>query len=192
MSNLSKTIAILGVVAGLGVAALPLSTYAADPASDDTTVTLKLDEILQITATETVALSSTSPITGSEYSGSATVNVKANTKGGYWLGIMGATSTTEGAAATKTTQMASATDVIESAALATGTSAWAWKGGDVTEWTTVPEANTLVYQGSETDLNTTEGTDTTVDFGATVAKDQPAGTYTGKVTFTATAGVKGA
>lgn len=30
MSNMTKTIAILGVVAGLGVAALPLSTYAAD------------------------------------------------------------------------------------------------------------------------------------------------------------------
>lgn len=192
MSKLTQSIAILGVVAGLGVAALPLSTYAANPATDNTTVTLTLEEILQISATETVALSSTSPIAGSEYSGSATVNVKANTKDGYWLGIMGATSTTEGAAATKVTQMASATDVIESATLATGTSAWAWKGGDVAAWTAVPETNTLVYQGSETDLNTTEGTDTTVDFGATVAKDQPAGAYTGKVTFTATAGVKGA
>ena len=29
MSNISKTIAVLGVAAGLGVAALPLSTYAA-------------------------------------------------------------------------------------------------------------------------------------------------------------------
>ncbi len=35
MSNLSKTIAVLGVVAGLGVAALPLSSYAADVTSEN-------------------------------------------------------------------------------------------------------------------------------------------------------------
>lgn len=38
MTNLSKTIAILGVVAGLGVAALPLSTYAADETVTDPAV----------------------------------------------------------------------------------------------------------------------------------------------------------
>lgn len=37
MSKMSKTIAILGVVAGLGVAALPLSSYAVEDITDTTT-----------------------------------------------------------------------------------------------------------------------------------------------------------
>ncbi len=54
MSKIAKTIAVLGVVAGLGVAALPMSTYAADYSrSASAIVTTQVEGAISITTDST-------------------------------------------------------------------------------------------------------------------------------------------
>lgn len=120
MTNLTKAIAVLGVVAGLGVAALPLSSYAettpvvwgetgevdTDYGTTDgnkwvkTTmgVQLEVTEGLQIWTSgddgKSVIMTETD---GQFKSNEQTVSVKSNNQYGYTLSIKGATETAEDA-----------------------------------------------------------------------------------------------
>ena len=151
MSKMSQTIAILGVVAGLGVAALPLSTYAA-PADQQTASTpaegadmtvdsatvpieLKLGEYLMISTSRTAAdekvqlLSENvsgegidTAATGADYASKGfNVNVVSNNTAGFYVGIKG-TGTTD-----HETDLWSGTDAIAAGTLAGDTSTWGYK-----------------------------------------------------------------
>lgn len=205
MSKTTNALIALGVVAGLGAAALPLSSYATNDATNrDVPIELEIKDTLQIStsndaAGETVTVSKVELKTDNvaegdvaEYASTGfSVNVKTNNSKGYTISMMG----TDGK-----TDLVSGTDKIETGTLAAGTSAWAFKvtpastapgNGTSTQtaWTAVPETSTPIYTGTQAQggINVKDGIDTPVDFGATVADTQAAGTYTGSVTFTAAA-----
>ncbi len=189
MSKSTSVLVALGVVGGLGVAALPLSTYAdGTPKSNDVGITLTLDDELQISAdkstTDKVDLS------GDSHTGDATITVTTNNTKGYNLGI-------KGSAATNATALTSTTNANDTIAAAAGTvaapaafdtakSEWGYRlatweadkfagvtgNNDVIKTTSVPTTST--------------GDATVVTFGVSIADGQAAGTYEGQVTFTAT------
>lgn len=205
MSNLSKTIAILGVVAGLGVAALPLSSYAVtDPKPVNVPVSLEIGEVLEITtnnmagegdsqAPATVKLTTDNAADSANYASDGTfaVIIKSNVEKGYNVAIKGSTSI-DGSAVSgaAVTDLLSDTDRIAAGDLTADTSSWGYKGGEKTAWTAVTPADVTIYTGSKSvvgDLDITNGKSIPVTFGAKVAASQAAGTYNGQVTFTATA-----
>ncbi len=125
MSKMSKTIAILGVVAGLGVAALPLSTYATPvewsstpdtntPAAwgtdgtnrwvkDSTTVKLTIDDTLSIEAVAAGDNADLADLGNGNAKPTVDVTVITNNSKGYNLGIQGtATTGTANALTSKT------------------------------------------------------------------------------------------
>lgn len=188
MSKMSQTIAILGVVAGLGVAALPLSTYAADPATASTTdkpttVELTVPDTLTITTdADKIVLSGASGAATGVFTADKTlgVTVTTNNNDGYTL-VMNATET----------DLKSGSDTIPTGTGAVeANSTWGFYLGDAAE--TAPETWTAVSNGVNV-LNTglgtkavPEGETSKVNFIANIITSQPAGTYSGTVTFTAT------
>ncbi len=224
MSNMTKTIAILGVVAGLGVAALPLSTYAApvvwnqtdsDDVSktnigvdggqnyvttDPTTITLEIQDKLSIESDQaTVTLTNTTAgATAGLYTGDNAVNVTVITKnsGGYKLTMVGAGDTTGSKNASSMYNTAG--DEIPAGAFtaadgAAVNSSWGYGvaavdgspvDSSLTNYQAIPAAAKTIMNraGATTDA----GDKAAVSFGANIISKQAAGTYTGKVTFTAT------
>lgn len=204
MSKTTNALVALGVVAGLGAAALPLSSYAAnDKTNRDVPVELTIEPILQIATSndnesegavtvDKVELTTANATDGAEYASTGfNVNVKTNNSKGYTISMMG----TDGK-----TDLISGTDKIETGSLVAGTSAWAFKvtpaesgagagASTQTAWTNIPDASTVIYTGTQEKggIDSTNGINTPITFGATVASTQAAGTYTGSVTFTAAA-----
>lgn len=212
MSNISKTIAVLGVVAGLGVAALPLSSYAApvkwntEASTDgsygttdgnnwvkkDTDIKLTIEDVLSIDTDATeVELTSTD---GTEYTNAAPLNVTVISKNskGYNLTIAGTAATNKTsltnaagdqifkgagifatpAALDNTTQSQWGYSVVGEAAFTEGLYAGVTEAGETIKTSTASTVN--------------EGEKTQVNFAAKIKDGQASGTYTGKVTFTAT------
>lgn len=206
MSKTTKALAILGVVAGLGVAAMPMSAMAAvnvdgdneTPATDELTVKTTIEDYISI------ELSGTG-VTGSDHAhvlalgtsgviangatiaeGTVTVNVKTNNAKGYKLGIAAAGTSLVGETDTNT---------IPGGTPAQGSSFWGFKvaagtnnsnlsvESDYSTYKAVPTDNTKISSGSK--ATTATGTDTDVTFGVTASADQAADTYSQKVTFTA-------
>lgn len=215
MSNISKTIAVLGVVAGLGVAALPLSTYAAPTVwsqtggsdttygSDedgnhfvkkDTDIKLTIEDVLSIdTGATEVELTSTD---GTEYTNAAPLNVTVVSKNskGYNLTIAGTADTNP----TSLTNTVTSSDQITAGA-GTFTAPAALSNATTSEWGYSIVGNTTfdgglyagVKPGGETIKTSTASTvnageKTQINFAAKIKDGQASGTYKGKVTFTAT------
>lgn len=205
MSNMTKTIAILGVVAGLGVAALPLSTYAATtPQTQNVPVKLEVAEVLQITTKYDTGAETTTPAAvelttanaaaPANYASDGKFNivVKSNVEKGYTLAIKGTTDITgaTGITGAAVTDLLSSTDRIAAGDLTGSDSTWAYQAGTKTAWTAVTPTDETIYTGSKTvagDLDITNGKAIPVKFGANVVSSQAAGVYNGQVTFTATA-----
>lgn len=198
MSNLSKTIAILGVVAGLGVAALPLSSYAADPVSKDVGVTLKIDDKLTIEADKDTTDNKVD-LTGEGHTGAVNVTVVTNNQTGYNLNLKGSATTNPTSLTSQNGDQIEATTgtFAAPAALSTSKSEWGYSvantnANNTTELTQFADG---VYAGvsaaGQEIVNVSKptgenGDKTTVTFAASIADGQPAGTYDGQVTFTAT------
>lgn len=214
MSKMSKTIAILGVVAGLGVAALPLSSYAAPvewaeggntgaPAATegaygqdndgnhwvkkDTAVTLTIEDALSIdTSLDTVNL------TEGDHTGSVDVTVITNNSKGYNLAIRGSAKTNP-TSLTNTPgdeiKAGSGTFDAPAALVNTTDSQWGYSVVGVAAFTDglyagVTNGDVTIYNQ---DLPTAaNGQKTTVNFAASLKDGQAAGIYEGQVTFTAT------
>lgn len=218
MTNLTKAIAALGVVAGLGVAALPLTSYAeTTPVVWDKTagsndngswggagtaagpmwvakpvgVQLVIEQGIQIAVTnedgsdnapETVDLAyddSTKIYQGAPIQ----VNVVANNKQGYHLSIAG-THTVDGHKSDLVNEAGTA--IIAGTLNDATTSSWGYKAGESTTWAKVTDADVVI--NSKATPTGAAGENTKVVFGAQISDTQEAGTYTGQVTFTATAG----
>lgn len=202
MSKLTQSIAILGVVAGLGVAALPLSSYAA-PAdvSKDATVQLTVEDTLslELTAGEETSGETAMPLVnlgiatpdGDIVDADLTATVKTNSKTGYTLKLEDKDESND---------LVSGEDKIEAGVPAKGTSAWGYKAGEIniagnneitnaTEYAAVPvsgSAVTIVNSDKPTLVAEDANGDTAViNFGASVSSAQAAGTYTDIVVVTA-------
>lgn len=215
MSNMTKTIAILGVVAGLGVAALPLSTYAAPTAIEgtgtplsapkDVPVQLTIKETLNMYVTDEAGTADfTSPVkigsseiaaAGKYESDPIAVKVETANKGGYALTIVGSyvKDGLSGDDATNalTSLVNENNTMISAGALADADTESTW--GYAVDTAAGETASFGTWTGvtdSAVEINklTEAGTQTTkVKFGANIVAGQQAGTYNGQVTFTATA-----
>ncbi len=212
MTKTIKALAVLGVVAGLGVAALPIAGASAAEiidgeggdtkdgvVTDDTTFTLDLADKLSITAsTNAVAIT---PAEGVTYAGSyqaepMTVKVYTRNAKGYKLTIVGSAGSEQNNATVKDALTNEKGNTIAAGTLgdADTASSWGYKaqttiqGGTISAlpdtWTAVSTTDTQIMTS---DKNTLEGGDVaTLTFGAKIVDGQAAGTYKGKVTFTAT------
>lgn len=197
MSKIAKSIAVLGVVAGLGVAALPLSSYAATPANVDREVTVQLTieeelnfKIDSAEAGKTVTLTNTSPTGLYTQATPLVLTVDTTVAKGYTLNMVGATdeTSTTNNVLKNTTGSSSATIPSATFSGTNATSAWGYKIAEGattvsgTDFTTVPTTATKVASSDEATKE-----DSAVIFGAYVVAGQEAGTYEGKVKFTASA-----
>jgi len=206
MTKTTKIIAALGVVAGLGVASLPLSSYAAASVSGNAKVNVTVTEAISMTIKGT----DSSSTTVDQYSGatSGTDNLTGNT-----INAGPASSSTpiapnskvEGTASTFASKVTVYTNdtagykltvkgataelkngsytIPASATIAAGTSAWAFQGGDITAWTAMKTTDQTIKSSG---TKTTGGEATDVLYAVSTSADQAAGTYTDTLTFTAT------
>lgn len=173
MSKITKTIAALGVVAGLGVAALPLASYAAT--TQNIAVEAEIGETLSV-ETPTAATVELAPTNGAAAAeGSSSVTVKTNHLSGFTLNIKDSDSDTG---------LTGTSGTIEAGTVLDGTvSAWAYKGGDKAAYTAITTSDVAL---KTTDAPTTAAGETIeITFGVAADADQAAGTYTGGVTVTA-------
>lgn len=189
MSKITSAIAALGVVAGLGVAALPLSTYAVDPASEGP-VTVK------VTVNNDLALASdTSEVDFQELnSGSGVVVKNAAAKltvSGtvkYKLSVHDTDATTALTLlnADGTPDTTTNAGIPNTATLADNVSGWGLRknGG---AW--IELDGTTPVELDKGDLTTTGSKgapiDTEVDFGISIGSNLTNGTYQDQIMFTA-------
>ena len=173
MSKVTKTIAALGVVAGLGVAALPLASYAANPTPVN--LTASLDDSLSLSVTET-ELAFELENGGAVVTDETAATVTTNNGKGYDLNIKAASG--DGAL---TSTVGSYT--IPAGPAAQGTSAWGYNtdGGDT--YTAVTATDVSI--ASSTAPTPTAGTTTNITIGVSADATQEAGTYKGSFVLTA-------
>ncbi len=168
--KITKISAALGVATALGVAALPLATYAE---TDTTTVSVTISETFTVSATSTVSTTVTNNTAVNE-SMQPAVTVITNHATGWTLS---AKTTHTGGPALK-----SGSNSIGAAVPSTGTSAWAIKGGSKTSYTALSATDTLMASSSTPTSGT--GVITTFTIGVTASSSQAAGSYTGTITWT--------
>ena len=198
MSKTTNALLALGVVAGLGAAALPLSSYAVDPVTKDVGVTLKIEDTLEIEADKDNADNKVD-LTGDGHSGAVNVTVKTNNQTGYNLNLKGSAGTNATSLTSENgDQIAAAAGTFDTpAALSTTTSEWGYSVANTNAnlHTGLTQFTGSVYAGvsaaGQEIVNINKptgdaGDKTTVTFAASIADGQPAGTYDGQVTFTAT------
>lgn len=161
MSKMSKAVAVLGVVAGLGVAAMPLSTYAATSVTSSPATTIKAE----VKRTLAIAVENTdgSALTGDTLDlGELMVNGTANTGDlnvvvysnaadkNFNLTIAPADGATVDMKNTDTANHATA--VIPAAtSFGNGTAGWGFKANDATAWSKLEAAGTTLVTGATTD-----------------------------------------
>ena len=193
MSKMTKTIAALGVVAGLGVAALPLSSYATI-VTDSTNVTAQaiIGEAISVTADATDDIVKIEGVTANQEAkeGSTILTIQTNNTAGYNLTIKDADTTTA-----LTTEGGSADDGIPaSATLTKGTKGWGYKASTATEgMSATASANYRAISDSpamlasrSTGASVADGDKVTLTFGVVVDSSIAAGTYSDDVVITAT------
>ena len=194
MSKMTKTIAALGVVAGLGVAALPLSSYAA-PVSNtgatqagvDVTINATVGNSISISASEGTVSLGTNIIANQEVAEASTdVTIATNNAAGYQLRIKDKDSTLALMPAGAGTATGIAAGVPTK-----GTNAWGYKGAtddsDITietpTYTAIKSTNQTIAEKSS--ASAAEGDMVTVTFGVTVDSTILPDTYSDVVTLTA-------
>lgn len=189
---MSKTImaaAALSVVAGLGVAALPLSSYAADlnTASENIDVIVNIDNTISMAVDTNAVEMNLVPGGAAVTDKTVTATVTTNNATGYELYIRDSDDNTALVSAEGNTIAAGTT-------LSGNTSAWAYQGGDKTSWTPITTDNVKIKSVTNptgTDnagqLNQAAARETVITFGAYAESNQQSGTYKGGVTLTAVA-----
>ena len=199
MSKMSKAIAVLGVVAGLGVAAMPLSSYAA------TSSEVKAETRVQVEVGGAISIAAASDgtdkaivdlgqlkINGATDVAGVTVTVSSNSAVGYDLTIKSKGAET----ALVNANGAKIPALTDGGQIKGGTSAWGY--GLYTKTTVDNDTAPTTFKGiSATPENIasytpTEGDSATnravkVGFKASASSSQDEGQYTGTVVFTATA-----
>ncbi len=181
MSKITSAMAVLGVVAGLGVAALPLSSYAITSTSQPVTIRAEVNNTIAVTSSEELVelgtINGGTPV--AEKSTTVTVSGTDGTK--FDLKV----EDTDAETALVNTTDGTAT-IPTGTNLATGTAAWGFKVANSTTvgtWTAMGENGAPVTIKSGT-LGATAD-ETIVTFGVSAAANQANGTYEDQVVFTA-------
>lgn len=179
MSKMTKTIAALGVVAGLGVAAMPLSSYALED-TETVNLTVEVGQSIEITADQTAVKLGTA--TSSQMAeGGTGITVHTNNEKGYTATIKANGSRLIGTNDSSNQIPASGSSVVP----ANGTSAWGYKIGSIADY--VAASTTAQEFADTTAVSAQAGDKYNLGFAVSVAPNQAADTYTGSVTLTATA-----
>lgn len=177
MSKMAMSIAVLGVVAGLGVAAMPLSSYAATlPASQDVDVTVTVNNSLGLTVDQSAVNFGT---LAAGQSNEVRVKATVSGTGNYTLNIKGKDTKTDLVSTTNPT------DVIPAGTLTGATSSWGYKLNTASAYTAVTASDVAL---GATDRAIADDADTLIDFGIKIETGTADGVYEGGVTLTAVAG----
>ena len=183
----AKIIKALGVSAALGIAAMPLTTFAVDPATGDADVSVTINPSISMTL-DTSSVSTAIDLSAADIT---TMKIKAsvstNARGGYTLELNDQDTDT----ALRHETLNSPYKIDTSAAAPTaGTSSWAVKGGEVTNWTAMPASNgtALTLKSAAAPTNgIISNEQTEVTYGVASGNDLASGTYSDTVVYTATA-----
>ncbi len=198
MSKMSKAIAVLGVVAGLGVAAMPLSSYAASSDIEQAQVQVKVGGSINLTL-DKAASDTTSTwtqqgnilnlgeikINGDVATGAIDAKVETNDVMGYTLSMR---------ALNEGVMKGDSGIDIPNVAPAKGTAGWGYNLDGGATFTQMPTTDTMIVSDGNTAAITPAPTEegaakadatTTVTFGVAADSSIPEGTYTGTVVFTA-------
>ncbi len=216
MTKTIKALAVLGVVAGLGVAALPIAGVSAaeiidgensdtkdGTVKDDTTFTLDLADKLSINASTNAVTfnpATTGAVAGLFNADDMTVTVITRNSSGYKLTMIGSATNTENKTATSAVNSLTnekGDEIVAGTVSAdTAKSTWGYKvatnvsgtetaAGDAYKGVAAADGTDAVIMQSTTTTKAA-GDVATLTFGANIIDGQAAGTYKGKVTFTAT------
>ena len=192
MSKMTKTIAALGIVAGLGVAALPLSSYAVTDTANVTAQAIVGDSI-SITADAADDTVTISDVTANQAvkEGSTVLTVTTNNASGYNVTIKDTDDVTH-----LTTDGSDETNGIPaSATLTQNNKGWGFKSSSATTGVTVSTAqqnwravtsDTQTIASRASGASAEGGDKITLTFGVVVDATVPAGTYEDEVVLTAT------
>ena len=184
MSKITKTIAALGVVAGLGVAALPLASYAANDSLDTPiTVSASLEDAISITTSansaDTMKLTAGGPVVASNQ---LNITVVTNATNGYTVSIK------DGDGNTALVGTGENDETIAAGNPAQNKSAWGYKFGEALEG--IDSYTAITTESKQVADKTTKTNDSgdvyKLGFGASAAASLTPDTYTGSVTLTAT------
>lgn len=190
MSKMSKAIAVLGVVAGLGVAALPLSSYAVSDTANTTAQAIVGDSIAVTVADATVTMNNV--MANQDVNEASTnVTVQTNNATGYMVQIKDA----DTELALKTTDGSGTADGIAAGVPAKDTNAWGFKAS--TTSANVDASASDSYRavggkaapkivGTAAAASATDGDVISLTFGVTVDTTIAADTYQDEVVLTAT------
>lgn len=196
MSKLTTAIATLGVVAGLGVAALPLSSYAEGSAETTQKLKATIDESISIEATGSDAEGNPSTdnvvdlglvtLGGNPVTGAGALKVMTNNPSGYTVSVK-----VEGADTNMNNVTTGGSGTIANGTPTKGTSAWGLKGGTGREYQApFKGAYGAVTNADQAYYKTTAGSAADGDvidtnYGVSASADQEAGVYEVELTFTA-------
>lgn len=209
MVTSKKLIASFGVVAGLGAAMLPLTTYATDPSdtSDAMTVRVGVADTLSVSATETYATSGKGTDTEGDYIAveqgeenvntlTHTVTVAGTTYNDYTLSMYASDGNSGKLVHTETDSAYFSPLASSATSLSAGTWGFQYKDN---------QATTPAYNGSWLPVGTSASSMTTIHsddsakhtakyeetyeilYGVSAAENQLAGIYEAEVTYYATA-----
>ncbi len=172
MSKSIKIMATFGVAAALGIAAIPLASYA-DSDTATTTVTVRIDETFSISADATASANITNNAAIDETM-QPSVTVTTNHAAGWTLAAK--TTHTSGPA------LISGSNTFAAGVPQQGTTAWAIKGGSLSSYTALSTTDTTV--ASSNTATNVNGVATQFTIGVTAASNQASGSYTGTITWT--------
>lgn len=187
MSKMSKAIAALGVVAGLGVAALPLSSYAVGDTATTTAQAIVGDSIV-ITVHDATVIMNNVMANQEAKEASTDIMVQTNNVAGYQVQIKDSDTET----ALKITDGSGTASGIAAGIPTKGTNAWGFKAsttsgnvnvGSSSAYRAVSSGNQILAEG--TTASAKDGDTITLTFGVTVDTTIAAGTYSDEVTLTA-------
>lgn len=194
MSKSTKIIAALGVVAGIGVAALPLSTFAA--ANTSVTFTVNIDDQLSLSADSGQSVLATT-MTANQVNNDtlkSSLKVSTNNPKGYKLTVADADADTALVHTTSPTVKIPALSATGD--LASGTAGWgiqvneAYPGTAVstTQWTPMVKNNetAIVVRNSGALSSAVSNQETIVKYGVATAAGQASGSYSDTISYTAT------
>lgn len=175
MTKSTKIIAALGVIAGLGVAALPIGAFAAS--TQEVTVKVNIDSSISLGVDQAMTQVTMAPNQANTTSLKTKLTVATNNAAGYKLEVKDKDADTS---------LKSGTNTIPAAAsVAAGTSAWNVKGGDkiFQSGAAITAADQLVAESSAP----VASAQTDMTYGVSTASNQASGTYQDVITYTATA-----
>ncbi len=183
MSKITSAMAVLGVVAGLGVAALPLSSYAQE--TSPVTVKVEVNNNLAIASNTSDVDFGTLNASSDVQTASAVITVSGTVK--YKLSVKDTDGDPNMNLLNADKTFDTSKNIPASASLVKGTSAWGIKGGNLATWTALPATTPLeIATGDLTALTGGQDSiDTTVDFGISIGSGLTNGTYQNDVIFTA-------